>query len=285
MRAILAAAALVLLRTAPAIAGDSSAPADSPPEESVTATTAESKALLPAVGGELERYGRDSLGLLTAPLSWERRDWEKAAAFAVILGALFATDRSTYRESQETRSHFTNSVARATMPFGAEYGFGVSAALIAGGLAFDRSEIRDTGRDALEAGVIAGLIDNLVIKRATGRLRPVTSNGQTVFEPGSSNASFASGHATEAFAVASVVAARSPGWVIPGIAYTLATLVAADRVNVKAHFVSDVFAGAVLGTVTGRWLVHRHEAQSVAIPRAELEIGPTAHGIAAKLRF
>jgi membrane-associated phospholipid phosphatase len=204
----------------------------------------------------------------------------------VVLGALFVTDRSTYRESQERRSGFTNSVARVTMPFGAEYGFGVSAALIAGGLVADRPGIRDTGRDALEAGIIAGLIDNLVVKKAAGRTRPGTSNGETVFEPGSGNASFASGHATEAFAVASVIAERSPGWVIPGIAYTLATLVAADRVNVQAHFVSDVFAGAVLGTVTGRWLVHHHEGEAAAgPPGAEIDIEPAAHGVAARIRF
>jgi len=175
-------------------------------------------------------------------------------------------------------------VSNATTPLGAEAGFGVAAALIVGGIAFESPATRDTGRDALEAGLIAGIIDN-VVKRATGRVRPNGSNGETTFEPGSSNASFASGHATVAFSVASVIAARSSGWVIPGLAYTAATLVGLDRINSHAHFASDVFAGAVLGTVTGRWLVHRHEAEAAGAPRTELEIGPISNGIGAKLRF
>ena len=282
MRVILAAAALALLAASPVAAQEGDAPADPPPAQS--ATIAGGTKLLPAVGGELQRWGRDSIGLVTAPLTWERRDWEKAAAFGVVLGGLFIADKSIDHQAQESRSPFTNSVSSATTPLGAEAGFGVAAALIVGGIAFESPGTRDTGRDALEAGIIAGLIDN-VVKRATGRVRPNGSNGETTFEPGSSNASFASGHATVAFSVASVIAARSSGWVIPGLAYTAATLVGLDRINSHAHFASDVFAGAVLGTVTGRWLVHRHEAEAAGAPRAELEIGPAAHGIAARLRF
>jgi hypothetical protein len=280
MRGILAAA-LALLAAFPAAAQD--AAADPPPAEE-SATIAGGSKLLPAVGGELQRWGRDSIGLVTAPLTWERRDWEKAAAFGVILGGLFVADKSIDHQAQETRSSVTNSVSSATTPLGAEAGFGVAAALIAGGIAFESPATRDTGRDALEAGIIAGLIDN-VVKRATGRERPNVSNGETTFEPGSSNASFASGHATVAFSVASVIAARSNGWVIPGLAYTAATLVGLDRINSHAHFASDVFAGAVLGTVTGRWLVHHHEAEGAEAPRTEIEIGPVANGIGAKLRF
>jgi hypothetical protein len=283
MRVILAAA-LALLAASPAAAQDAEAPADPPPAEESATIAGGSKPLLPAIGGELQRWGRDSIGLVAAPLTWERRDWEKAAAFGVILGGLFVADESIDHQAQETRSSLTNSVSSATTPLGAEAGFGVAAALIVGGVAFQSPATRDTGRDALEAGIIAGLIDN-VVKRATGRVRPNGSNGETTFEPGSSNASFASGHATVAFSVASVIAARSTGWVIPGLAYTAATLVGLDRINSHAHFASDVFAGAVLGTVTGRWLVHHHEAEGADAPRTELEIGPITHGIGAKLRF
>jgi hypothetical protein len=281
------AAVLALLFVSPAIAQEASAPdvvpTEAPPEASVT-NAGGSNPLLPAVGGELKRWGRDSIALVTAPLTWEQRDWEKAAAFGVVLGGLFLADKSIDHQAQETRSPFTNSVSSATTPLGAEAGFGVAVALLLGGVAFESPATRDTGRDALEAGVIAGIIDN-VVKRATGRVRPNGSNGETTFEPGSSNASFASGHATVAFSVASVIAARSSGWVVPTLAYTAATLVGLDRINSHAHFASDVFAGAVLGTVTGRWMVHRHEAEEAAMPKTELEIGPIANGIGAKLRF
>jgi len=237
----------------------------------------------PALGNEARRYGRDTIGLLTAPLSWDRSDREKAAAFAVVLGSLLLADRSINEQGIESRSSTTHSVSNATEPFGSTGGFAVAASLIAAGLVFHSPGTRDTGRDALEAAVIAGLIDTAV-KRIAGRERPITSNGETTFEPGSSNASFASGHATVAFAVASVIAARSPGWIVPGLAYTAAALVGFDRINSQAHFASDVFAGAVLGTVTGRWLVHRHEAEDDG-RSASIDLMPDAHGLSARIRF
>jgi len=45
---------------------------------------------------------------------------------------------------------------------------------------------------------------------------------------------------------------------VPTAAYTLATLVALDRVNTRAHFASDVFAGAVLERSRVVFLVARH---------------------------
>ena len=142
------------------------------------------------------------------------------------------------------------------------------------------------GRDALEAAVIAGLFTNLIIKPAAGRLRPAESDGRTVFEPFSSHRSFTSGHATAAFAVSSVVAMRAPGWIIPTVAYTLATLVAMDRINDQAHFASDVFAGAAIGLSTGRFIVNRHRRQAEGErPKAVVEVVPIRDGLAVHVAF
>jgi membrane-associated phospholipid phosphatase len=288
-----ALAAVLLLAALPGWAQTPDSGSRAAPEASSTVTPDPSAApdlvvaspggVLPALGNEARRYGRDTIGILAAPLSWDRRDREKAAAFAIVLGGLLVADKSISHQAIESRSSTSDSVSNATQPFGAEGGFAVAAALIAGGLVFHSPGTRDTGRDALEAAVIAGLIDTAV-KKISGRERPINSNGETVFEPGSSNASFASGHTTVAFAVASVIAARSPGWIVPGLAYTAATLVGLDRINAQAHFASDVFAGAVLGTVTGRWLVHRHEAEEGA-QSATIDLLPSAHGLSARIRF
>jgi len=86
--------------------------------------------------------------------------------------------------------------------------------------------------------------------------------------------------------LASVVAARSKGWVVPTAAYTLASLVAFDRVNEHVHFSSDVFAGAVFGTVVGRYIVHKHEREAVGEPtKTSLDIVPIRNGLAARLTF
>ncbi|HWC64985.1 MAG TPA: phosphatase PAP2 family protein, partial [Thermoanaerobaculia bacterium] len=195
-------------------------------------------------------------------------------------------DRSIMRAAQRNRSDFTNHVASATTSFGGGNGTQVAILAIGGGLVFGSKDVRDTGREALEASILTALVENYGIKRLFGRERPYRSNGKTDFDFGSSNSSFPSGHATQAFALASVVAARTKGWVVPTIAYTLASVVAFDRVNDNVHFASDVFAGAVFGTVVGRYIVHKHEREAVGeAPRSSLDIVPIRNGLAARLTF
>ena len=61
--------------------------------------------------------------------------------------------------------------------------------------------------------------------------------------------SFPSGHAVNAFAVGSVLLLSFP--VLAGVVLAVALSVAASRVVLGQHFLSDVVAGAVLGGVIG----------------------------------
>ncbi len=217
-----------------------------------------------SVKAEAKRYAKDSLALVTAPARWHQRDWEKAAAVGLVLGGLMLADREIDRGAIEQRSEFTDRVSDATTGLGGAWGQRISAGILLAGWASRSTTTRDTGRDALEAAVLSSLLSKYVFKPLFGRERPGEAEGHTVFSPGSGDNSFPSSHATQAFAVASVVAMRSEGWVIPTLAYTAATLVAFDRVNDRAHFASDVAAGAVLGTAVGRFLVRRHQEAEAA---------------------
>jgi hypothetical protein len=242
--------------------------------------------VLRAVRDEVKRYGSDSVALAKAPLSWQTRDWEKAGGVVVILGGLMLADRDIDKAAQRNRSRFTDKLSSATTALGDQYGFEISGALFTAGLVLHHENLRDTGREAIEAGILAHILDQYFFKRAFGRERPADSNGRTVFVPGSNHDSFPSGHTTEAFAVASVIATRSKGWPIPVIAYAAATLVAMDRVNNRDHFASDVVAGAFLGTAVGRFLVRRHgDEKSGVLSRAEFEVVPIRNGLAARLVF
>ena len=70
--------------------------------------------------------------------------------------------------------------------------------------------------------------------------------------------SFPSGHALTAFAVATVLAERyhQHRWV-PWLGYGLASVAALSRIPDQAHFPSDVFAGAVMGSAIGHYVVLR----------------------------
>lgn len=239
-----------------------------------------------ALKDELRRYGRDSVAIVKAPLSWKKREWEKAGGAVLILGGLILADQDIDRTAQRQRSSFTNHVSSWTAPLGSEYGFAISGGLLGAGLLFHHENLRDTGREAIEAGVLAFLLDQFVLKRAFGRERIADSGGRTVFVPGSSHDSFPSGHTTEAFAVASVIATRSKGWPIPVIAYAAATLVAMDRINTRDHFASDVVAGAFLGTTIGRFIVKRHgEEKAGVLSKASFEVIPIRNGLAARIRM
>ncbi len=120
--------------------------------------------------------------------------------------------------------------------------------------------MRDTGRDALEAAAFASLF-TLILKPVFGRERPDQSDGQTVFHGFTSQyTSFPSGHATTA--CGGRLGDRDAHGRVdrPDVAYTLATLVAFDRVNDQKHFIGDVFAGAAIGVAVGRFIVGRHRA-------------------------
>ena len=234
---------------------------------------------------EAKRYVADSYAILVAPFHWSVADWERAAGAAVLIGGLMLEDKHLDHEFQKNRSTFTNRVSQATTGFGGGYGVNTGFAFLIVGYVFRSWDVRETGRETLEAGFLSNLLDKWILKRGFGRERPIKSNGRTVFRPGSSNDSFPSGHATEAFAVASVIAMRSPGWVLPTIAYTAATLVAFDRMNDRVHFASDVAAGAVLGTAIGRILVARHRRARAEAQKTTLEIVPIKSGLAARIGF
>jgi len=122
-----------------------------------------------------------------------------------------------------------------------------------------------TGLQAGEA-YADGYIVSLAIKAIARRKRPSevaagASFNDTFFNTGKSpfGSSFPSGHAIEAFSVATVVALRygRHRWV-PWVAYGAATAISLSRVSTRAHFPSDVFLGAALGYSIARFEVLRH---------------------------
>jgi membrane-associated phospholipid phosphatase len=93
-----------------------------------------------------------------------------------------------------------------------------------------------------------------VIKRFIGRVRPSPA-GPFAYEPFHWRPDFASlpsGHTTTAFATLVAVGALFPR--ARPFLWGFALLIAASRIAVSAHFVSDVIAGAAVGAL-GAWCV------------------------------
>ena len=211
-----------------------------------------------ALGNEARRYVRDTADILFAPLHWDRRTWLEVGAAAATVAAISHEDGTIQDGVQRVRSPATNSISRAVTPLGSSVGVGLSVAALGGGLLVRDPKLRDMGRDAVEAELIAGGVVTPVLKWAFGRTRPSQGGDADEYRPFSSRQSFPSGHTTEAFTLASVVATRSSGWIVPTVAYGLAAAVGLSRMNDQAHYASDVVTGALIGTLVGRSVVHRH---------------------------
>jgi membrane-associated phospholipid phosphatase len=92
---------------------------------------------------------------------------------------------------------------------------------------------------------------------------PASGNfSDTWLDSGKHGASFPSGHAMTAFALADVFTERyrNHRWV-PFVSYGLAAGVAFSRLSTQEHYPSDVFVGAALGTLTTHYLVLHHHRE------------------------
>lgn len=132
---------------------------------------------------------------------------------------------------------------------------------------------------------MAGAIATYAVGRVTGHKKVASVGGDLIraqvmaqsltagiklsarrHRPDGGEFSLPSGHTSVTFATATVMQ-RHFGWKAGVPAYALASYVAASRVQVKRHFMSDVAFGAVLGIVAGRTV-------TLGVGRARFAISP-----------
>jgi membrane-associated phospholipid phosphatase len=181
-------------------------------------------------------------------------------AFVGTVAAGFATmyDSAIAEALDDPDSELGPSLETAGAPLlsGAVVGALFVGSRFAGGTRF-----RAATYDWLEAYLVTVGYTALV-KEIVGRTRP---NGQD-------DRSFPSGHASNAFALATV-AERHYGWKVGVAAYGVAGLVGLSRLEQNAHFLSDVIGGATLGYIVGRTVV-RVNTSSKHPGRTQVNVSP-----------
>ncbi|MBR7082005.1 MAG: phosphatase PAP2 family protein [Oscillospiraceae bacterium] len=107
----------------------------------------------------------------------------------------------------------------------------------------------------LLAGLAVGyVINDVVLKNLVARPRPFLDMPElTALVSPPSSYSFPSGHAASGFLSAYILA--KSGGKRRGLFYLFAVVIALSRPYVGVHYVSDVLAGALLGTLTAAALV------------------------------
>ena len=138
-----------------------------------------------------------------------------------------------------------------------QYGhIGSAVALYLGGKVFKNEKLATTGLAGVEALVINAIV-TAGIKEAVGRVRPCDKGEED------RGKSFPSGHTSSSFTMATVASAMYDwDWKVAIPSYGLATFVGLSRMNDDAHYASDVFAGAVVGTLIGKIVADYHKDKS-----------------------
>jgi membrane-associated phospholipid phosphatase len=202
---------------------------------------------------------RDQKAIWTAPLHLERSDARWMIPSSVGFMALATTDRITGDEIGEANRQ--NKASRVISYAGSIYGL----AAVAGSFYFVGREKHDDR--ARETGVLCAqaLVDSVIVEGAlkgiTQRARPAGGVERSEFFDGGS--SFPSGHATQAWAVATVIANEyNDRRAVQIAAYGIASAVSVARFTGHKHYISDVVAGSALGWGIGRYVYNAHHRQT-----------------------
>jgi hypothetical protein len=202
--------------------------------------------------------GEDARYVLTSPFRWGSQDWLDSGIATTLVLASSHFDARIRHEAQEEH-HVGDNLTKSFQQFGASYSFLVLGAFEAYGLAVDSSKAKAVAFDGVAASIIASGMIAPALKYSIGRVRPNRTDGTFRFRPFSGNYSFPSGHSTQAFAVASVIAAHYDAWWVKTLAYGTAAAVGYSRIQQNQHFASDVVAGALIGYSVGRTVVRHND--------------------------
>jgi len=209
-------------------------------------------------------YPQNAYRILSAPFYFDRSDWFTAALVLGTTGVLIALDDPLMDFWQnDVKSGFTGDVAdivreageRTDILLGTVVGYLVAETVDSTGI-MDAKRGKSAALLSLESFALThGLVSGL--KFLTGRGRPDSTDDTGDFSGparGDVNASFPSGHAAGAFAVASALAetyGEEYPW-SPYLLYTLATGVGLARIDDNRHWFSDVFFSGALGYFIGK---------------------------------
>lgn len=142
----------------------------------------------------------------------------------------------------------------------------VGGSLLVGGLTEGNTGVRKG--IAIISGMALGSWPTNLTKLVAGRKRPRTGAGSLDLEPFSGNKSFPSGHTTFIFSVAGSIDEVTESPWLAGVAYGLAGLTGFERIYDDRHWLSDVVAGALMGTLTGRFAARR-AARMLGVARVQ----------------
>ena len=222
----------------------------------------------------------DSRDIVISPYRWNKYQWIAVSGVIVLAGVFYTQDASIQKVVQKNQTVFLGNLSfYGFQPWGSGvYTLPAMGILYGVGAIMKNDKARYSALKGGEAFLLGFVADQL-LKQLTHRHRPYQDDPPNPylwdgpFEP-ISNTSFASGHATAAFAVATVIATSYAKTIwVPIVCYTLAGLTAASRVYNNDHWFSDVFVGSAMGFAIGRLIANNHIKKLKVLPISHVGTG------------
>ncbi|HCY77129.1 MAG TPA: PA-phosphatase [Ignavibacteriales bacterium] len=221
-------------------------------------TPVDSTKQVPSFIQDFESGYNTGIKIVTAPLSFDTKDW-------VITGAVLTTTTLAYLLDKSNREFWARNQSKSLdkiTKVGEFYGEIKNAAIFSGtiylgGKIIGSKEFSVTGRMLFEGLFFAGLTTTL-IKSFSGRSRPYTNDGYNhfkLFQTNNDFTSFPSGHTTVAFTLSSILSNRINNTYVSIGLYALAATTVMQRMYSDNHWLSDTILGAGIGYFIGKAVV------------------------------
>jgi len=223
------------------------------------------------------------IGLVQVPFHLNSTDLLYGFGMGAATSSLFLVDRGIKSLALQNQSGFNDKVFKIDDYFNGSTGTFAASGLYIGGFLFKQQKIRIMGLHALETLFISGAITEL-FKYSFGRRRPYAGKSNMDFKAfrGSRGKyrAFPSGHTTNAFAFASVMAMSldntywKAGW------YSAATMVGVARIYHNVHWISDTFLAALISYNVADFVVNFNSQEN-----NNFKLYPSFNGIQIRMYF
>lgn len=206
--------------------------------------------------------------ITTSPLRFELGDWLMVGSALAVSGAIYTFDEDIAVGIERNRRD-------PTYRFFADIGHDVESmgiiphmdvACLSGyalGSLLHVEPMKQASVEIFESLLIAATYKN-IFRDLVGRYRPRNDRGSHSFKPFSGK-SFPSGHTSNAFQVAAIISHQADFLPVSIAIYSLAGLVGLQRLDDRAHWMSDIFVGAVYGIVVARTIIKLNEKRHLQI--------------------
>ncbi len=219
--------------------------------------------------------------LWSSPFHYNSQELIISILAAVITTYMIVNDESIYSriKAYQAKNKWVSDMSPGLTLFGdGGLNLGLSGLFLVSGMILKSKKTSNTGKLLLMGLIHSGIIVQL-LKHLTGRQRPEAESGVDKWSGPSAFFkryknhrdmffdSFPSGHTITIWTTSTIIAHqynRTP--IVPVLSYSIAILSGLSRVTEDKHWLSDVFAGALLGFAIGKFVYHKRSNKFAVSP-------------------